>query len=298
MSCSLVDVSVSTEKNKMIIRGCLAKIGVPSSGIPTGADTPIVFTQESVQACGKSYEGMPVNTSFSNDWDAWIDEFFTGHGGLRIGFIRSVEAEGENLMAEVVIWKEAYPTISQAILNAVDALGFSIECYSTREHVEDGNTVIDEFEGVGCAILFKNRAAFSDTFIEKLAAGRKDVDNKMDEKKIEQMVDGKIEAAMTQVKELIEANRSNDVADLANSVAEMKEAMNGFVGKDVVQSIQDSVAEIKAQAEEIPIPKAGQKVEEKFVEGDSSKEKKIAEINASAMTEIEKVKAITKVRLG
>ena len=84
IKAELSNVTLSKEKNLMVVTGCIAKIGEPSTGSPCGADGyNICFTQESVSACGKSFVGMPVNCILPDDWYCGGYELFDGHGSRR-----------------------------------------------------------------------------------------------------------------------------------------------------------------------------------------------------------------------
>ena len=111
LKCGLSDIKVSSEPNKMVIEGCITKIGEPSTGSPCGADGRlVVFTEDSVKQCGNSFVGMPLNCTFPDGfWGGFGSEVFTGHGDTNIGYIRKVKAVDNNLMAEIVVWKEKFP---------------------------------------------------------------------------------------------------------------------------------------------------------------------------------------------
>lgn len=334
IECALSDISMSTEAHKMVIRGCITKIGQPSTGAPCGADGKLaVFTPESIEACADSFVGMPLNCTYPEGLFADGTEMFTNHGDTNIGYIRSVKAEGENLMAEMVVWKEKFPDEAFMIMNGMDALGFSVEWYPTKTHEDEQNIYMDEFEGCGCAILWQNCAAFSDTFIESLAAAKEkrsgnDMTNEEKEAfikeictKVQETVQAgiderisKIEAAQEEIVKSVEevkasaeeAGKAVDetIGEVKASIEEVKAAQESAKAEAEAEAEEQVVEaakaeeKVEAEAEEIPMPKAGQHVEENPVlSAGDEKQKKLDEIKASTnMSLAEKIKEITKVR--
>ena len=312
----------------MVITGCIATIGKASSGSPCGAGGKrVAFTQESVEACAQSFVGMPLNCVYP-DWYEDTDELFTNHGNVNIGYIREVHAEGENLMAEIVVWKEKYPDEAYMILNGAGSLGFSLEWYATATHEDEEIIYMDKFEGCGCAILWQNCAAFSDTFIEKLAAAkanRSDVEMTKEEKdalvkeiaasvaeSMEERIKG-IEEVQGEIKASLEAQVSKEDLDaIKASIDEVKAAAEQAKSDvDAIKAAADEKGEdepedgeegkepepLKASNEEIPTPKAGQHVAGNPLVGNDDRETKLAEIKASAMNPMDKLREITKLRM-
>lgn len=327
IKASLENVSLSKELGKMIVTGCIAKIGVPSTGSPCGADGyNIVFTQESVDSCAKTFEGMPVNAVLPDEYWQGGYEALSGHGTSIVGYMRKVKAKDDNLMAEIVIWKDYNPAFAELTVSAMDALGFSIEAYPTKFHNDDKKNIqyIDSFEGAGCAMLWSSSAAFSQTFIEKIAANRSD---KMNEE-IKKLIDEQFKASNDKSAEILDS--------LTKSIEELKASVDSVVAKQeqmeaqaeelkasiekpvepepVVEDkpaepvVSDEVAELKAELEAIkasiakpviPAPKAGQTaVDNPAIEGDVNDKYKaeVEKINASAMSPLDKLKAIAKAK--
>ena len=334
IKASLSNVSLSKEKNKMIITGCIAKVGEASTGSPCGAEGYfIVFTPESVEKCGKTFEGMPLNCVLPEE--EWLpsEAILNGHGNSTIGYLRKIKVKDDNIMAEIVLWKEKYPWLAELTVNAMDALGFSVEMYPTVTHEDDKNNIqyIDEFEGVGCAMLWSNTAAFSQTFIEKIAANRSDKSmneemkkevselikaesdvqteniNKISEelKASAEVLDELKEAigAMTELKESFEQmkvqldEQSQSINDLKASAEGVKE-----LPSDELEKVKAELEEIKAGIAQpvIPVPKAGQQVAENpNLEDDKDAKLKaeIEKINASSMSNMDKLKAIARAKM-
>ena len=111
LKCGLSDIKVSSEPNKMVIEGCITKIGKPSTGSPCGAEgMKVVFTEDAIANCAKTFVGMPLNCTFPDSfWCGFGSDVFTGHGDTNIGYIRKVKSADDNLMAEIVVWKEKFP---------------------------------------------------------------------------------------------------------------------------------------------------------------------------------------------
>lgn len=326
IKASLENVSISKEANKMIISGCITKVGVPSTGSPCGADGALVcFTQESVDKCGKSFEGMPLNVIAPNDW--WCDgyEAFSGHGNTVVGYLRKVKQKEDNLMAEIVLWKDMNPGLAELTISAMDSLGFSVEMYPTVTHNDDKANVqfIDEFEGVGCAMLWSSSAAFSQTFIEKIAASRSDKNMNEEMKKfIEEQIAASLKEPMEKLQASIDSivAKQDEIVKAAEAQAKVQAQADTVEPEPVnepapaepepVDEPADEVAELKAEIEklkasiavqDIPAPTAvGNAAPNPNVADDKESKLKaeIEKINASAMAPLDKLKAITKARIN
>lgn len=338
IKASLENVTLSKEKNKMIISGSIAKIGEPSTGSPCGANGyNICFTEESVTSCGKTFEGMPVNCVLPDCWGGIPEAIMSGHGNELIGYIRKIKPKDDNIMAEIVVWKDRNPWLADLIVNTMDSLGFSVEMYPTKTHEDDKANVqyIDEFEGVGCAMLWSSVAAFSQTFIEKIAASRSD--NNMNEemkKEIEVQVkaavevnaeslaklSGAVDNIKASLEELAKMKESiQTLEELKASVEKVEAATESHqqfiddlqasaegvdsVPSEDIEAIKAELEVLKASVEKpaIPTPKAGQQVAENpNLEGDKSAQLKaeIEKINASNMNNMDKLRAIAKAKMN
>lgn len=296
----MTDITMSSELGKMVINGCITKINKASIGAPCGADGKLaVFTSESIKKCADTFVGMPLNCTYPEGFFADGTDLFTGHGETNIGYIRSVEVKDDNLMAEMVVWKDKFPEEAFMIVNGADSLGFSVEWFPTNTHEDDDTIYMDEFQGAGCAILWKNCAAFSDTFIETLAASmekKNRSDKKMNEQEKKEIIDS------------IMAGLDEKLKDYEKKIEEIKASVDNVKG-EVEESVKASIEEIKADVEKakdtieaskkVPAPET-QKIEPNPFEGckEETKEDKIAKISASDMSLSEKIREITKVRYG
>ena len=333
IKASLSNVTLSKEKNLMIINGCIAKIGEPSTGAPCGSGGyNVCFTQESVDACGKSFVGMPVNCVLpAGIWGDGADECYapeevlSGHGDTIIGFVRKCKAQDDNIMAEIVMWKEKYPWLAELTINTMDSLGFSVEMYPTKVHNDDKNNIqyIDEFEGVGCAMLWSNVAAFSQTFIDKIAAMRSD--NNMDEKMTNEIAE-QVKASVAESAEQIKVAMDETIKNLAETVASISATLDGIVKAQAepeapveepeapveepvkasneteqeIAKLKETVEALKASIEKpnIPEPKTGQKAQvNPNLDAPDNKAEKINQINASSMSAMEKLRAIARLNI-
>lgn len=296
----MTDITMSSELGKMVINGCITKINKASTGAPCGADGKLaVFTSESIKKCADTFVGMPLNCTYPEGFFADGTDLFTGHGETNIGYIRSVEAKGDDLMAELVIWKDKFPEEAFMIVNGADSLGFSVEWYATKTHEDEDKVFMDEFQGAGCAILWKNCAAFSDTFIETLAASmekKNRSDKKMNEQEKKEIIDS------------IMAGLDEKLKDYEKKIEEIKASVDNVKG-EVEESVKASIEEIKADVEkakdtveaskEVPAPETQEIAPNPFeASKEETKEDKIAKINASDMSLAEKLREITKVRYG
>ena len=296
----MTDITMSSELGKMVINGCITKINKASTGAPCGADGKLaVFTSESIKKCADTFVGMPLNCTYPEGFFADGTDLFTGHGETNIGYIRSVEAKGDDLMAELVIWKDKFPEEAFMIVNGADSLGFSVEWYATKTHEDEDKVFMDEFQGAGCAILWKNCAAFSDTFIETIAASmekKNRSDKKMNEQEKKEIIDS------------IMAGLDEKLKDYEKKIEEIKASVDNVKG-EVEESVKASIEEIKADVEkakdtveaskEIPAPETHKIAPNPFeASEEETKEEKIAKINASDMSLAEKLREITKVRYG
>jgi hypothetical protein len=306
-----------THVNKMVIEGCITQIGVPSTGAPCGSDgKKIVFTQESVDANISTFDMMPVNCTFPEgcDW-SWSPgtEVFTGHGETNIGVIEKAWSEGTDLMAKMVVWKALFPDIAFMAINGQAALGFSIECNANKTHdgIDDGYLYIDDFTGLGTAMLWKNTAAFEGTYIRELVANKQKDGNEMTEEQMKALLDAmmiEVKASVAEVKSSVETmvtevkaevdKANTQVEALAVGLVETREEIKAsiVVAEPVVEPVVVEAAVVPVVAPTVLA--AGQTVvpNGNITQTADEKALKIKEINASTMNPLEKAKAITKLK--
>ena len=290
----------------MIVEGCITKIGAASSGSPCGANGKrVVFTAEAAEKHLESFVGMPLNCVYDDG------EVMTDHGEMNIGYCRKAWASGDDLMGEFVVWKDNFPDESRIIIDGMDSMGFSVEWYITASHEDDDTIYIDDFEGCGCAILWKDKAAFDSTYVSKIAA-RSDVE--MEKQEIQELINASIDSKFEEIKASIEEIKASKESieasieeikakpvevpeEIKASIDEVKASIDEVKSKS--EAVDETINELKASKGQpvIPQPKAGQFVEPNPVLASDGKDD-VAKINASSMSPLEKIKEIAKIRAG
>ena len=272
---SAESIEIESSTNKMYLIGCIATIDEASEGSPCGADgKKIILSSKNADKCIKSFKGQPMNCLFEN-WGC-VSEVFTGHGnqywGMYFGYIEDAWQEDKKLMAKIVVWKNTFPELASTILNAQRSLGFSIEIYPTQLYEnEEGNMVIDEWEAFGCALLWRNCAAFGEeTYIEKLVAS---LQKSKDEKKgmgDANMTDEQLESAVSKITAKLEKTIDEKIAGLG--IDEIKSS---------IESLQQSQSKPKVEEKEPEEVNKEEKAEEtKPVEASNDKQLSIEDIKS------------------
>ncbi len=272
------DVNITSSLNKMYIVGCIATVGTPSSGAPGGlGGMKALITEEAGNKCVSSFKGTPLNCLYSSfygrdNFTGHMFNFDDYHEGYTFGFIEDAWIESGKIMAKMVVWKDTYPELAEAIILARKSLGFSIEA-DLLDFVPDETTMIctvNSFEGTGCALLYQDTAAFGEaTYIDKLVAslykkGKGDVEMTKEEMKelagmIGETVDTKLkEAGIDVMKASIEDLKTKVNEPKADEgVADIKASLEGMVKDNM--SLSEQLKEVKAGLDvfkTIPKPKA------------------------------------------
>lgn len=170
------DFSVKTEShsNKMKFTATVMYLDQYSDGVPDGSVWEKILLEKS--ECEKSLETMNL-MGINCVWDEWgkANWQFDGHDPRnKIGVVENTYIEGNELKIDGIIYKRDFSDISQFIRNTMESMGFSIEAsFNDWEETEDG-LIIRDVEFTGVSMLFKNCAAYSDTYIETLSASKKD----------------------------------------------------------------------------------------------------------------------------
>ena len=176
LQASNTDFSVKTEShsNKMRFTATIMYLDQYSDGIPDGTVWSKIFLEKS--ECEKALDTMNL-MGINCVWKDWgtTDWQFTGHDPRnKIGVVENTYIEGNELKIDGIIYKNDFQDISRFIKNVMDSIGFSIEAsFNEWEETEEG-VIIRDVEFTGVSMLFKNCAAYSDTYIEKLSASKKD----------------------------------------------------------------------------------------------------------------------------
>lgn len=156
---------------------------------------------------------------------------------------------------------------------------------------------MDEFEGCGCALLFSDVGAFSQTFIEKLSAMADKKNNRsekeMTKEEMQSLVDVVSEKVSASIDEKIEGQKIaiEAMAEQIKSIGEALKAMQERADEPTQAS-----TEVEERVQDIPQPTAVQASVANPLNGKDDYEAQIAKINASSVDPMEKLKQITKLR--
>ena len=170
------DFTVKTEShsNKMKFTATVMYLDKYSDGVPDGSVWEKILLEKS--ECEKSLETMNL-MGINCVWGEWgkANWQFDGHDPRnKIGVVENTYIEGNELKIDGIIYKRDFSDISQFIRNTMESMGFSIEAsFNDWEETEEG-LIIRDVEFTGVSMLFKNCAAYSDTYIETLSASKKD----------------------------------------------------------------------------------------------------------------------------
>lgn len=170
------DFTVKTEshQNKMKFTATVMYLDQYSDGVPGGTVWDKILLEKS--ECEKALDTMNL-MGINCVWNEWstADWQFYGHNPRnKIGVVEKTYIEGNELKIDGIIYKNDFQDISRFIKNVMDSIGFSIEAsFNDCEETEEG-VIIRDVEFTGVSMLFKNCAAYSDTYIETLSASKKD----------------------------------------------------------------------------------------------------------------------------
>lgn len=242
--------------NAMRFTGTCMFLNTPSDYTPNGVDRPVVLSSDEAEKCASTMNLMGINC----DYDPWLfpDELMTAHNRRnKIGVVEKCWVDGDELKFTGIMYKNDFPDIADFIKKTVDSLGFSVEAmFNLREH-EDYIEMADvEFTGV--AMLFKNAAAYQNTYIAEIAAKAKG--KQMEKQEILQLIDEAIKANMEASAK--EAQAKAEAQELANAKAEVERLTAECSAKDeaiaekdakiaeLEKAVTDKDAEIEASAKE------------------------------------------------
>ena len=232
--------------NAMRFTGTCMFLNTPSDYTPNGVDRPVLLSSDEAEKSASTMNLMGINC----DYDPWLfpDELMTAHNRRnKIGVVEKCWVDGDELKFTGIMYKNDFPDIADFIKKTVDSLGFSVEAmFNLREH-EDYIEMADvEFTGV--AMLFKNAAAYQNTYISEIAAKAKGK-QVMEKQEILQLIDEAVKAN-------IEANAKAEQAkaeaqELATAKAEVERLTAECSAKDATIAEKDAkIAELeKAVAE-------------------------------------------------
>lgn len=245
LSASNIEISQAQNShlNKLRFKATVMYIDKPSDGIPSGdpTDRIIISKEEAVKAVD-SLNLMGINC----DWDSyWNDheDVMTGHDPRnKIGVVEKAYIEENEIKIDGIIYQHDFPDIAYFVKNTVDSLGFSVECAYNPVEKEDEYTYLEDVEFLGVAMLFKNLAAYKDTYIETLSAK------------------GKYKTMTPEEMKQFEDSVVNRLAEVLSAKAEEEKAAQAEKAKVEAEMAKDKeIEELKAQIEELK--KATEKVE-------------------------------------
>ena len=176
--------------NKLPFKGTVMKLDTPSEGSPHNTCQivkPIMLSKKEAMNSANTMCFMGIDCVWDDDGEDTSDDM-TGHDArFKIGVISSCYVEGSELKIEGFIYASDFPDIADYIKQNKSEMGFSVEMLCRAEELDDYINVTDvEFTGV--AMLFKDCAAYQSTYIDYIAAQRKDIKNKMDETKVKELL--------------------------------------------------------------------------------------------------------------
>lgn len=242
--------------NAMRFTGTCMFLNTPSDYTPNGVDRPVVLSSDEAEKCASTMNLMGINC----DYDPWLfpDELMTTHNRRnKIGVVEKCWVDGDELKFTGIMYKNDFPDIADFIKKTVDSLGFSVEAmFNIQEH--DDYIEMADVEFTGVAMLFKNAAAYQNTYIAEIAAKAKG--KQMEKQEILQLIDEAIKANMEASAK--EAQAKAEAQELANAKAEVERLTAECSAKDeaiaekdakiaeLEKAVADKDAEIEASAKE------------------------------------------------
>lgn len=268
--------------NKLPFKGTVMKLDTPSEGSPYNAYhivKPIMLSKKEAMKSVNTMNFMGIDCVWADDDEDTSDDM-TGHDvRFKIGVISSCYVEGSELKVEGFIYASDFPDIVDYIKQNKSEIGFSVEMLCKAEELYDYINVTDvEFTGV--AMLFKDCAAYQSTYIDYIAAQRKDIKNKMDETKVKELLAEQNKVLCEAVGKLIEPLKA-DVEKLKEAKVEAKKVEVTKPEKTVSkESVEELSAKFNAMEE-----KANKSLEAiaEFIKKFEQKEE--ATVNASKVKE-------------
>lgn len=242
--------------NAMRFTGTCMFLNTPSDYTPNGVDRPVVLSSDEAEKCASTMNLMGINC----DYDPWLfpDELMTAHNRRnKIGVVEKCWVDGDELKFTGIMYKNDFPDIADFIKKTVDSLGFSVEAmFNIQEH--DDYIEMADVEFTGVAMLFKNAAAYQNTYIAEIAAKAKG--KQMEKQEILQLIDEAIKANIEASAK--EAQAKADAQELANAKAEVERLTTECSAKDetiaekdakiaeLEKAVADKDTEIEASAKE------------------------------------------------
>jgi len=190
---------VGAHPNRIPFRGVLTQVGIASQRPPAGArGHRVILARTAAEAALASLIGMAL------DYTPKLD----GHDArMKVGIITAAEIVGPELRIEGYLFGRDFPDLLRELNSPAAKLGMSYELADAR--VEDVRAEIwklTEVTFTGAAILKREKAAYSNTFIEiaKMRTGEtKPMGTQSDKQKTEQLI--AVSQRMAEVAEALSA---------------------------------------------------------------------------------------------
>ncbi len=236
------DFTVKTEshQNKMKFTATVMYLDQYSDGVPGGTVWDKILLEKS--ECEKALDTMNL-MGINCVWNEWstADWQFYGHDPRnKIGVVEKTYIEGNELKIDGIIYKNDFQDISRFIKNVMDSIGFSIEAsFKDCEETEEG-VIIRDVEFTGVSMLFKNCAAYSDTYIETLSASKKDKEIMTQEER-NTFIEEVTNSVMAKISEVQEQEKQASELETLKAQIEILQASN--------KALEEENNSLKASAE-------------------------------------------------
>lgn len=279
------DFTVKTEShsNKMKFTATVMYLDQYSDGVPDGSVWEKILLEKS--ECEKSLETMNL-MGINCVWDEWgkANWQFDGHDPRnKIGVVENTYIEGNELKIDGIIYKRDFSDISQFIRNTMESMGFSIEAsFNDWEETEEG-LIIRDVEFTGVSMLFKNCAAYSDTYIEKLSASKKDKEIMTQEER-NTFVEEVTNSVMAKINEVKEQEKQASELEALKAQIETLQASNKALEEEN-NGLKANAKTVDAESKEEP-SKEKEEEEKEEEPKEEAKEKKEAKASAFVSSDL------------
>ena len=286
---------IASQKNPnvMLWSGILSYIDTPSSGIPCGADKPVVLPMDEIMKSYSTLKGTALNAVWEDGFFSNPAESLTGHNERNIiGYIDDVSIDENKLIGSGLIFKSNFPDLSFMVENTFKSLGFSVELTCGMTDTEE-YSVAKDITFSGAALLFSNCAAWDSTQMLSLVANKQQNSKEKDDVNMtpEEMKAmfaefskglteeiSKVQASVDQKFEALE--KQKEAEEAAKLEAAKKTEDEAAVELEKLKAANAELqAKLEAAAKVIPAPTAGQTAASKDNTVDVNAE--FAKINAS-----------------
>lgn len=255
---------VNNHPNKMLIRATVMKLNQMSDAVPGGDVVDrILLRSEEAEKGLDSFKGMGVNCLWEWVWST--EDAMTGHDQrFVVGSVTNAWVEGNELKADLVIYKLNFPDVAEFIKNAQDSLGFSVECAFTAKE-GDGCTEVTDVEFLGVAILFKESAAYKTTKIDRLIASRRKENKRMNEQEKKEFLEQTVNTVLAAMKK--DADEKAVAKAQAEKAAQQEEAF-----KSLAETVKTLSASVSGLVEKVEALSAEKEQAKETVEASEAKE--------------------------